>query len=104
MDNPGANPGGQREFGDKGKREPGMDELLGGENLELLRIPRLFRAIPEVQPVGFGGFQGANPLGMGGIGSIQVWDPFVGSGRYLGYFCLFHLEKSLEKGKGSTLG
>lgn len=36
MDNPGANPGEQREFGDKGKREPGMDELPGGENLELI--------------------------------------------------------------------
>lgn len=48
MDNPGANPGGQREFRDKEKREPAIDELPGGENLELIRIPRLFGAIPEV--------------------------------------------------------
>lgn len=99
MDNPGANPGGQREFGDKGKRVPAMDELPGRENLELIRIARLFRVIPEVQPVGFGSFQGSNPLEMEGIGSVQVWDSFVVSGRYLGYFCLFHLEKPWKRVK-----
>lgn len=49
--------------------------------------------------MGFGSFQGANPLGMGGIGSVQVWDSFVGSGKYLVYFCLFHLEKPWNKVK-----
>lgn len=104
MDNAGANPGGQREFGDKGKREPGMDEPPGGENLELIRISILSRAIPDVQPAGFGAFQGANPSGMEehqispGLGSLcGLWEVF-------GIFLALPPGKALEKGKGSTLG
>lgn len=86
MDNPGADPGGQREFEDKGQKEPRMDELPAGENLELIRIPRLFQSHSR----GAAGEIWESPRGKS-IKNGEIWDPSVGSGRYLGFFCLFQL-------------
>lgn len=97
MDNPGANLAGQREFGDKEKREPRMDELRGGENLELMWIPRLFRAIPEVQPVGFWEFPKGKSIGNGGYWICPGLGFLCGLWEIFGIFLSLPLEKPWKK-------